>query len=199
AGDSEDRPVASFSGGEKSRLALALLAWQKPHLLLLDEPTNHLDLDMRDALTIALEEYTGAVVIVSHDRSLIRAVADELWLVSDGEAKLFDGDLEDYKSWIETRRPREAVAQPQAEKPRVQNALKPNRKALQSKQTKLETALASAQAELAVVNRQLADPATYVGPDRTKISELNAAHARLEAKVAELEESWLELEMAMEE
>ncbi len=198
AGDSEDRPVASFSGGEKSRLALALIAWQKPHLLLLDEPTNHLDLDMRDALTIALEEYTGAVVIVSHDRSLIRAVADELWLVADGEAKLFDGDLEDYKSWIESRRPREAVAQPQAEKPRVQNTPKPNRKALQSKQTKLEAALASAQAELAAVNRQLADSATYATLDRTKISELNTVHANLEAKVAELEESWLELEMAME-
>jgi len=198
AGDSEDRPVASFSGGEKSRLALALIAWQKPHLLLLDEPTNHLDLDMRDALTIALEEYTGAVVIVSHDRSLIRAVADELWLVADGEAKLFDGDLEDYKSWIETRRPRETVAQPQAEKQRVQNTPKPNRKALQSKQSKLETALASAQAELAEVNRQLADPATYDSPDRNKISELDTAHANLEAKVAELEESWLELEMAMD-
>ncbi len=195
AGDSEDRPVASFSGGEKSRLALALLAWQKPHLLLLDEPTNHLDLDMRDALTIALEEYTGAVVIVSHDRSLIRAVADELWLVADGEAKLFDGDLEDYKNWIETRRPREAVAA--TEKSRVQSVPRPNRKALQSKQSKLETALAAAQAELAAVNLQLADPATYAGPDRDRISELNAAHARLEAKVAELEESWLELEMAM--
>jgi ATP-binding cassette subfamily F protein 3 len=199
AGDSEDRPVATFSGGEKSRLALALLAWQKPHLLLLDEPTNHLDLDMRDALTIALEEYTGAVVIVSHDRSLIRAVADELWLVADGEAKLFDGDLEDYKSWIETRRPREVAAQPQPEKPRPQSAPRPNRKALQSKQTKLETALATAQAELATVNRQLADPATYASPDRDRIAELNAMHARLEAKVAELEEGWLGLEMAMGE
>jgi ATP-binding cassette subfamily F protein 3 len=199
AGDSEDRPVESFSGGEKSRLALALLAWQKPHLLLLDEPTNHLDLDMRDALTIALEEYTGAVVIVSHDRSLIRAVADELWLVADGEAKLFDGDLEDYKSWIETRRPREAAAQPKQEKPRAQNSPKPNRKALQSKQNKLETALAAAQAELATVNQQLADPATYTSPDRDRVNELNAVHARLEAKVAELEESWLELEMALGE
>jgi ATP-binding cassette subfamily F protein 3 len=197
AGDSEDRPVASFSGGEKSRLALALLAWQKPHLLLLDEPTNHLDLDMRDALTIALEEYTGAVVIVSHDRSLIRAVADELWLVADGEAKLFDGDLEDYRNWIEARRPRETVAT--VEKPRTQSAPRPNRKALQSKQGKLETALAAAQAELAAVNRQLADPATYTSPDRDRIAELNAAHARLEAKVAELEESWLELEVAMGE
>jgi ATP-binding cassette subfamily F protein 3 len=154
---------------------------------------------MRDALTIALEEYTGAVMIVSHDRSLIRAVADELWLVADGEAKLFDGDLEDYKSWIETRRPREAAAQTQPEKPRQQNAPKPNRKALQSKQNKLETALAAAQAELAAVNQQLADPATYSNPDRTKVSQLNAEHARLQAQVAELEEGWLELEMAKEE
>ncbi len=199
AGDSEDRPVASFSGGEKSRLALALLAWQKPHLLLLDEPTNHLDLDMRDALTIALEEYTGAVVIVSHDRSLIRAVADELWLVADGAASLFDGDLEDYKRWIETCRPREAAVQPQPEKPRQQNAPKPNRKALQSKQNKLETALAAAQAELATVDRQLADPDTYANPDRAKVSQLNTEHARLAARVAELEENWLELEMAKEE
>ena len=129
AGDSEDRPVASFSGGEKSRLALALLAWQKPHLLLLDEPTNHLDLDMRDALTLALEEYTGAVVLVSHDRSLIRAVADELWLVADGEAKLFDGDLEDYKTWIETRRPRESrCSSPAGETAASEAAPKPNKK-----------------------------------------------------------------------
>ena len=199
AGDSEDRPIASFSGGEKSRLALALLAWQKPHLLLLDEPTNHLDLDMRDALTLALEEYTGAVVLVSHDRSLIRAVADELWLVADGEAKLFDGDLEDYKSWIETRRPREAAAQPQPEKSRRENAPKPNLKVLLSKQGKLETALSTAQAELAAINRQLADPATYSNPDRNKISQLNALHTSLEAKVAELEEKWLELEMLLEE
>ena len=199
AGDSEDRPVESFSGGEKSRLALALLAWQKPHLLLLDEPTNHLDLDMRDALTLALEEYTGAVVIVSHDRSLIRAVADELWLIADGEAKLFDGDLEDYKNWIETRRPREAATSPQTEKPRREIASKPNKKALLSKQGKLETALATAQAELAAISRQLADPATYANPDRDKINQLNTLHASLEAKVAELEESWLELEMAMEE
>ena len=199
AGDNEERPVASFSGGEKSRLALALLAWQKPHLLLLDEPTNHLDLDMRDALTIALEEYTGAVVIVSHDRSLIRSVADELWLVADGEAKLFDGDLEDYKSWIETRRPREVASQSRQEKPNTQRSQRPNRKALQSKQNKLGTVLATAQAELAVAEQKLADPATYASPDRDKISEMNAAHARLKAKVAELEESWLELEMAMED
>ena len=199
-GDSEDRPVASFSGGEKSRLALALLAWQKPHLLLLDEPTNHLDLDMRDALTIALEEYSGAVVLVSHDRSLIRAVSDELWLVADGTARPFDGDLEDYKAWAEARSQSEAsAARPQAEKLRPQAAPKPNRKVLQSKQAKLNAALTAAQAEMATVNSQLADPATYSRLSREEISRLNAMHATLEKKIAELEESWLELEMALEE
>jgi ATP-binding cassette, subfamily F, member 3 len=198
AGNDEDRPVASFSGGEKSRLALALLAWQKPHLLLLDEPTNHLDLDMRDALTIALEEYTGAVVLVSHDRSLIRAVADELWLVADGAAKLFDGDLEDYKSWIEARRPRETV-QVKPEKPLQKAAPKPNKKALLSKQTKLETELNKAQAELSEINRQLGDPATYTECSSDFIADLNVRREVLESKVAELEESWLELEMSLEE
>ncbi len=203
AADSEDRPVASFSGGEKSRLALALLAWQKPHLLLLDEPTNHLDLDMRDALTLALEEYTGAVVLVSHDRSLIRAVADELWLVADGDAKLFDGDLEDYKAWIETRRPREAapikpdkLAKP--DRPGQPAAPRPNRKALQSKQTRLETELNKAQTELSEINRQLGDPATYTECSGDFIANLNARREILESKVAELEESWLEMEMSLE-
>ncbi len=198
AGNDEDRPVASFSGGEKSRLALALLAWQKPHLLLLDEPTNHLDLDMRDALTIALEEYTGAVVLVSHDRSLIRAVADELWLVADGNAKLFDGDLEDYKSWIEARRPREA-AQTKPEKPLQKAAPKTNRKALLSKQTKLETELSKAQNELGEINRQLGNPSTYSECSSDFIADLNVRREKLESRVAELEESWLELEMNLEE
>jgi len=196
AGNSEDRPVASFSGGEKSRLALALLAWQKPHLLLLDEPTNHLDLDMRDALTLALEEYTGAVVLVSHDRSLIRAVADELWLVADGTAKLFDGDLEDYRDWIETRRPREAV-QVQKAKP-LPAAPKPNKKALLSKKTKLETELGKAQTELGEINRQLGDPATYTDCSSDFIAHLNARRESLDARIAELEESWLEMEMSLE-
>lgn len=198
AGNAEDRPVESFSGGEKSRLALALLAWQKPHLLLLDEPTNHLDLDMRDALTLALEEYAGAVVIVSHDRSLIRAVADELWLVADGEAKLFDGDLEDYKDWIESRRPRETVkavpvkaVQPAA--PKV------NKKALQSKRAKLEAELNKVQAELSAINAQLGDPATYSSCSNDFIAGLNTRREVVQTKVDELEEVWLELEMALEE
>ena len=198
-GDREDRPVVSFSGGEKSRLALALLAWQKPHLLLLDEPTNHLDLDMRDALTLALEAYTGAVVLVSHDRSLVRAVADELWLVADGKAQLLDGDLEDYKNWIEARRSSE-VAELRSSLPRIQQKVssRPNKKVLLSKQSKLEAALTAAQRELDEASRQLADPATYVNRSRDEIDQLNTIRATLEKKVNELEESWLELELAME-
>ncbi len=199
AAESDDRPVATFSGGEKSRLALALLAWQKPHLLLLDEPTNHLDLDMRDALTLALEEYGGAMVLVSHDRSLIRATADELWLVVDGEAKLFDGDLEDYRQWVETRRQVENASNKPApaEKPRRENA--PRKKALLSRQAKLETELHQAQTDLSEANRQLADPALYQNPDQTLAESLNQKRETLEARVAQLEEDWLELEMALEE
>lgn len=197
--DAENRPVGTFSGGEKSRLALALIAWKKPHLLLLDEPTNHLDLDMRDALTLALEAYSGAVVLVSHDRSLIRAVADELWLVADGRAQVFDGDLEDYKTWIEQHRNEGSEQNRTIEaKPRQKPSAKPNRKALLSKQSKLEAAIGIAQKELAEASRQLADPATYKR-SRSEIDQLNTVHAALEKKIGELEESWLELEMALEE
>lgn len=199
-GDSENRPVGSFSGGEKSRLALAILAWQKPHLLLLDEPTNHLDLDMRDALTLALESYTGAVVLVSHDRSLVRAVADELWLVADGKIQPLDGDLEDYKNWLESRRaPDEVKTKSVPQKTQSHTAIKPNKKALLSKQSKLETALAIAQQELSEANRQLADPLTYAKCTREEIDRLNTIHSTLEKKIAELEESWLELELALDE
>jgi ATP-binding cassette subfamily F protein 3 len=197
AGNSEERPVESFSGGEKSRLALALLAWQKPHLLLLDEPTNHLDLDMRDALTLALEEYTGAVVLVSHDRSLIRAVADELWLVADQKAALFDGDLETYRDWIENRRRSEA-APVKAAKPAQPAAPKPNRKALQSKLARLETDLGKAQTELGEITARLGDPATYADGSSDAVSTLNARREVLESKVAELEEAWLEMQMSLE-
>src|SRR5262249_28356052 len=99
-GDRVFEPVAPFSGGEKARLVLALTSWLRPNLLLLDEPTNHLDLEMRQALSVALQEYAGAVVLVSHDRHLLRTVADEFRIVSDGRVTPFDGDLEDYAQWL---------------------------------------------------------------------------------------------------
>ena len=199
-GDQENRSVGSFSGGEKSRLALALLAWQKPHILLLDEPTNHLDLEMRDALILALEAYAGAVVLVSHDRSLVRAVVNELWLVADGRVQPFDGDLEDYKNWIEVRRTSEITeSRSSLPKKSPQTSAKPNKKTLQSKQAKLEAALAVAQRELTAASQKLADPATYVNCTREEVTQLGVIHAALEKKVAELEENWLALEMALED
>ncbi|MGG7056203.1 ABC-F family ATP-binding cassette domain-containing protein [Nitrosomonas sp. ANs5] len=197
AGEDENRPVATFSGGEKSRLAFALLAFQQPHLLLLDEPTNHLDLDMRDALTLALEEYTGAVVLVSHDRSLIRAVADELWLVADGEARPFEGDLVDYRQWLEGRGALMAEKSKPAKVIR-KSSPRPNKKALQSRQAKLDASLSAVQAELAAINHQLADPATYADSQSEKIARLDQQRQELETKIEKLEEDWLALELAME-
>ena len=99
-----DTPCESFSGGERARLALALIVWQKPNVLILDEPTNHLDLDMRHALTMALQDFQGAVVLVSHERQLIASVCDELMLVHDGKCEAFDGDLVDYANWLRQAR-----------------------------------------------------------------------------------------------
>ena len=103
-GDEALSPIRAFSGGEKARVALAVIAWQKPNLLLLDEPTNHLDLEMRQALTMALQDFEGAIVVVSHDRHLLRNTVDEFWLVNDGGVTEYQGDLEDYERWLADRR-----------------------------------------------------------------------------------------------
>ncbi|HNJ82855.1 MAG TPA: ATP-binding cassette domain-containing protein, partial [Piscinibacter sp.] len=107
-GDMVTQAVGSMSGGEKARLVLAMLVWQRPNLLLLDEPTNHLDLTTREALSMALNEFEGTVMLVSHDRALLREVCDEFWLVADGALKPFDGDLDDYQRWL-LERSREAA------------------------------------------------------------------------------------------
>jgi ATP-binding cassette, subfamily F, member 3 len=119
-----DEPVAPFSGGEKARLALALIVWQKPNLLLLDEPTNHLDIDMREALAEALQEYEGTLVVVAHDRHLLKATADQLWLVADGELSEFDGDLDDYKRWAKdyAAKRQQAMQNGKAQQPRAVSA-----------------------------------------------------------------------------
>ncbi len=198
AGNDEDRPVATFSGGEKSRLALALIAYQKPHILLLDEPTNHLDMEMRDLLTLALEEYLGAVVLVSHDRGLIKAIADELWLVADRSVKLFDGDLEEYKKWFEKNQTpkteRGKIGVPINEKsvfPEIK--LRPNKKFLFTKQAKLEISITSLQVELDAINSHLIDTSTYINLTQREIQVLDRNRSELEKKIEILEEEWLEL------
>src|SRR5207244_13539441 len=99
-GDMATTSIATFSGGEKARLALALIVWQRPNLLLLDEPTNHLDLDTREALTVALAQFEGTLVLVSHDRHLLRATTDQFLIVANGGLRPFDGDLDDYRDWL---------------------------------------------------------------------------------------------------
>ena len=131
------------------------------------------------------------------DYSRPGTIEEALGLLADGEAKVFDGDLEDYKTWIESRRPREVVVTPVIKQTQAATA-KLNRKALQSKLNKLNTMLAATQIELVIVTNKLADPATYDNLPRNEVDKLNALHATLEQKVAELEESWLELEMANE-
>jgi len=109
--------VLNFSGGEKARLALALIAWDRPNLLLLDEPTNHLDLEMRLALTMALQEFSGAVLVVSHDRHLLKSTTDNFLLVADGKVEEFDGDLDDYARWLTEYRLRKRAGQQHAGQP----------------------------------------------------------------------------------
>lgn len=197
-----------FSGGEKSRLALALLIWQKPNLLLLDEPTNHLDLEMREALNIALQEYEGCVVLVSHDRHLLRSTADELWLVADGRAQAFDGDLDDYAKWLEVQRTAEikkANAGVKAEAAELAKAVESTarqtpspaqqaqQRELQKESTKLEKQLAAWQSELALLETRLADPALYTQPDQSLSQTLQKRRTELTQGIAQTEERWLEI------
>ncbi len=201
--DMATNPVQRFSGGEKARLVLALLVWQQPNLLLLDEPTNHLDLDMCHALTMALQDFAGAMVLVSHDRHLLRTVCDQLLLVADSHVTPFAGDLDDYARWLSEQRrvqgsevlkkqpDRKAVRREQAENRKRQQPLRQQVKALERE---LETLLQRKE-EVAV---ELADPAIYEVGNRERLTALNREHAQLEKAVGEVEEAWLAASEALE-
>ena len=195
-----DEAVLNFSGGEKARLALALIAWQRPNLLLLDEPTNHLDLEMRLALTMALQEFAGAVLVVSHDRHLLKSTTDEFLLVADGRVEAFDGDLEDYARWLVDFRARQqpaVTAEAGAEKTdkraqrqaaaALRQQLAPHRREAE----KLEKALGQLHEQLAAVEARLGDAAIYDAARKDELRDLLAEQARLKVREAELEESWM--------
>ena len=178
-GDMVTQPVGRFSGGEKARLTLALLVRQKPNLLLLDEPTNHLDIEMREALAEALQDYEGALVVVAHDRHLLRATTDVLWLVADGRVAPFDGDLDDYRDWVlaRSRRPAEsadasaasvAATARRRSVPRRKRGQRgyAQRKPLADKLAKLEREMAALNAERKTVEEWLASPAAVTREDR---------------------------------
>ena len=216
-GDMVNQPVGQFSGGEKARLVLALVVWQRPNLLLLDEPTNHLDLTTREALSLALNEFEGTVMLVSHDRALLREVCDEFWLVTRGGVAPFDGDLDDYQRWLKdqakllaaeaaaaeagqagqtasTAAPAAAEPSGNRKEDRKAQAQARQRKAEQAKPlktqlTKLEAALAKDQAEQAELNDKLASGAL----EPSAFADVGKRLKVLGDQIEEAELTWLDL------
>ena len=201
AGDRAFESVDGFSGGERARLALAMIAFVEPNVLLLDEPTNHLDLDMREALAEALADFPGAIVLVSHDRHLIGLVCDGFWRVADGAVGEFDGDLDEYAAWLRSRgnepKPERAPAAASAPARRQEGkaagkAARPDAGASRRlRQT--EERLAALQAELDEVERLLADPALYGNDGGAELAQLGQRQARLAEEKESLETQWLSL------
>jgi ATP-binding cassette subfamily F protein 3 len=207
-GDRVFEPTRQFSGGERARLALAILVARKPNLLLLDEPTNHLDLDMRHALLVALQDFAGAVVIVSHDRALLRGACDRFLLVAGGAVCPFDGDLEDYAAWLRrgvgASQPEDAgdCAAPAATSRREQRRLEAQARnrltPLRAEQRELEAHLERLTAERKDIESRLADPATYAAATAGEQRRLSARHGELSREISGLEERWLEVASALE-
>ncbi|WP_223544691.1 ATP-binding cassette domain-containing protein [Pseudomonas sp. A-B-19] len=196
-----DEPVLNFSGGEKARLALALIAWDRPNLLLLDEPTNHLDLEMRLALTMALQEFSGAVLVVSHDRHLLKSTTDNFYLVADGKVEEFDGDLEDYTRWLVDYRQRNAPvsntpANPDKTDKKAQRqaaaALRQQLAPHKREADKLETELGKLHEKLAKIDASLGDSDIYEPARKNDLRDLLAEQAKLKVREAQLEEAWME-------
>ncbi|HUH61117.1 MAG TPA: ATP-binding cassette domain-containing protein [Candidimonas sp.] len=215
-GDTVNSKVAPMSGGEKARLALSLIVWQKPNLLLLDEPSNHLDVDTREALATALAEFAGSVLLVSHDRHLLRTTVDSFWIVADGQVHEFDGDLEDYRDWLTARsatlraeaRNGAAVGQPEAAgvDRKAQRRLEAEerqrlgalRKPLENQLTKVETEMEKAGQRLTALDALIADPDFYSEARRDERIKLLSEHGELVKRHGALEEQWLELHEQLE-
>jgi ATP-binding cassette, subfamily F, member 3 len=199
SGERVFEPVGPFSGGEKARLVLALVSFRRPNLLLLDEPTNHLDLEMRQSLAVALQDYEGAVVLVAHDRHLLRAVADELILVDSGRATPFDGDLEDYARWFLTSaspaQEAEVVAKPGAEEKKQRKREEAERRnrlsPLRAELARCETRLAELERKRQEIEAQLATPDIYGAQAKRQLQELLQAQTQLRRDLNACEEAWL--------
>jgi len=203
AGDRAFENVDGFSGGERARLALALIAWHEPNVLLLDEPTNHLDLDMREALAEALADFAGALVLVSHDRHLIGMVCDRFWRVADGQVAEFDGDLDDYARWLRSRGRtdgveageggREHTREHSRERRRSGAGQRAREKPARERLRRIEARLEQIARERAEVESRLADPALYAGGGET-IATLAQQQRALASEQEALEEEWFSLQ-----
>lgn len=192
SGDWAFGPILNFSGGEKARLALALLVWQRPHLLLLDEPTNHLDLEMRHALTLALQDYPGALILVSHDRHLLRTTTDQFFLLDQGQLKEFQGDLEDYRQYLLEQRRAEA-SKIEGKPKRLENQ---QRRVLQNRLKKLERELDKLTLDKQTLDTALADPAIYA--NRERVQQHLHQQTLLIQQLQQIEENWLETTSLLE-
>jgi ATP-binding cassette subfamily F protein 3 len=187
-GDMATGPVENFSGGEKARLALSLIVWQKPNLLLLDEPTNHLDLETREALTVALAQFEGTLVLVSHDRHLLRATTEKLLIVAEGTLREFDGDLDDYRDWLLKKDP---APKPEKKKVALQKPKTEKRKPNDARLKRLEELMTRLGAQKASIEQKLADPAVY--QDAEAVKALLQDQAYLVKELEQVEAEWLAL------
>ncbi len=217
-GDKVKDPVKPFSGGEKARLVLAMLVYQNPNLLLLDEPTNHLDLDMRHALNVALQDFEGALVVVSHDRHLLRSVTDQLLLVGNGTVKPFDGDLEDYRIWVAEQRNKQ-IASLESNHPdhskvnstdnEVNVSRKDQRKQEAERRQRLKPwldAVKKAEQQMEEYHRQqqqleqqLTDPDIYSEVSKPRLKSLLEQKNQVDRALQAAEEAWLQAEQALAE
>jgi ATP-binding cassette, subfamily F, member 3 len=206
-GDRVFEPTGRFSGGERARLALAILVARRPNLLLLDEPTNHLDLEMRHALLVALQDFPGAVVIVSHDRTLLRSACDSFLLVANGSVTPFDGDLDDYAAWLGKSGKARAVPDsdtttvaPSRQEQRRLDAEARNRLTpLRNEQRRIEGQLEKLGAERVRLEAELADPATYTTKPAEEGRKLTLRHTDVMREIGTLEERWLEVMSELEQ
>ena len=210
-GDKVNQAVKSFSGGEKARLVLALIVWQRPNLLLLDEPTNHLDLDMRQALTEALVDYEGSLVVVSHDRHLLRNTVEEFYLVHDKKVEEFKGDLEDYQKWLSEQNStsenkvsekvgdNENSVQNRKEQKRREAELRQQTAPLRKKITQLEEKMNKFSSELASIENQLADAELYNTENKEKLTALLAQQVDVKKALDDVETEWMTAQEELEE
>lgn len=225
-GDKALEACEPFSGGEKARLALALVAWQKPNLLIMDEPTNHLDIEMREALTMALQSFAGAIVLVSHDRHLLKATVDEYWLVEDGKVELFEGDLDDYHKHVQAKQAASgfnagqlatnpnsadnknsgnsdnkaagASAQDRKEQKRLEAERRARLAPMRKELNKLESRMEKLQSTLEECEKQLADTTLYEATRKADLQKILQQQGVAKSELEEVEMEWMELSEEME-
>lgn len=215
-GDKVTDACGQFSGGEKARLVLSLLVWQRPNLLLMDEPTNHLDLDMRQALTQALISFEGAIVVVSHDRHLLRSTTDDLYLVHDGQVEPFEGDLDDYQQWLvdqnrqetqanktqpdqETTNASNLTAQDKKEQKRKEAEFRQQTQPLRKKLTTLESKMDKLSQELTAIETELSDSQIYEAKNKATLTDCLNRQSIAKSALEEVEMAWMELQEKLEE